>query len=120
MTRDRFHCLLIFVTALAIYGASAFPNNAFDEQVRTARAWLHGTMEIDAPDSYIEHAEFQGKKYALHPPMSAAVMVPFVALFGDNTNQVWVSVLIGAVDVVLVWMLLGKLKENDDGSIKGH
>lgn len=107
---------MVFITALAMYGATCWPDNAFDEQSRTARAWLHGTMDIDAPDSFIEHSAYQGHKYALHPPMSAAVMVPFVVVFGENVNQVWVGVLVGAIDVMLMWMLLGKLEGGRDVS----
>jgi hypothetical protein len=101
--------IAVFLVTLVVYAATAFPHNGFDEQSRQAYAWLHGRMDIDAPDSFLEHAEFQGRKFALHPPMSPILLIPVVAISGRGTNQVWPCVVLGAVDVTLAWMLFSTI-----------
>jgi hypothetical protein len=95
-----------------VYAATVFPHNGYDEQTRQAYAWLHGRMDIDAPDSFLEHAEFEGRKFALHPPMSPILLMPVVAISGRETNQMWPCVVLGAVNVALMWMLIGKVQES--------
>src|SRR5258706_490665 len=48
----------------------------------------------------------------LHPPLPAILLMPFTAIWGMDTNQTEFSVLIGAIDAALAWILLGRLKVN--------
>src|SRR5208282_2866374 len=100
---------IVFFLALMIYGATSFDQSPFNEQVRQAFAFIHGHITIDAPQSFLEHAQVGGYSYALHPPLPAFLLMPFVAIWGMGTNQTMFSVLIGAINVMLTWMLLFRL-----------
>jgi len=107
---ERWCLLAVFVACLAFYAVSMFPSTPYNEQVRQAFAFLHGHTYLDAPPDYIEHAQVGGFSYALHPPLPAFLITPVVAIWGMDTSQTMFSVVIGALDVVLAWMLLGRLR----------
>jgi hypothetical protein len=100
---------IVFVLALIFYAATMFPESPYNEQVRQSYAFLHGHLQIDAP-GYLEHAQVGPHSYALHPPLTAILLMPFVAIWGLNTNQTMFAVLIGAVGVMMAWVLLNRLE----------
>jgi len=101
----------VFVAFLAFYAITAGSDvSPFNEQVRQAVAFIHGHTYIDAPQSFLEHAQIGPYSYALHPPLPAFLLMPFVAIWGMDTNQAMFSVLIGATNVALAWILLGRLE----------
>ena len=104
----------MFATFLALYGATMFEPSPYNEQVRQAFAFVHGHTYIDAPQSFIEHAQIGPYSYAIHPPLPAIVLMPFTAIWGMDTNQTEFSVVIGAIDVALAWILLGRLNVNSN------
>jgi hypothetical protein len=101
---------IVFLLALIFYAATMFPESPYNEQVRQAYAFLHGHVQIDAPNSFLEHAQVGPYSYALHPPLAPILLMPFVAIWGMSTNQTMCSVLIAAVGVVLAWTLFKRLE----------
>jgi hypothetical protein len=98
----------IFVACLAFYTATwSADSTPFNAHIRQAFAFVHGHLDIDAPN-YIEHAQFHGKSYQLHPPLPAVMFIPFVAVWGMDTNQNVLSIILGALDVALAWRMLGR------------
>src|ERR1700756_3063883 len=95
---------IVFLLALMLYAATMFPETPYNEQVRQSYAFLHGHVQIDAPE-YLEHAQVGPYSYALHPPLTAILLMPFVAIWGLNTNQTIFAVLIGAFGVMMAWVL---------------
>ena len=92
-----------------------------------AEAFLDGRAEIDYPVPSTEESVgnwfFQdvlpverprgdepGKGLIPFPPLPAIVLLPFVAVFGLATDQQLVASVLGALDVVLCWWLLGRLR----------
>ncbi len=106
---ERWCLFAVFTACLALYAVTMFGATPYNEQVRQAVAFLHGHTYIDAPSTYLEHAEVGGFSYALHPPLPAVLLMPAVAIWGMDTSQTMFSAVIGAIDVGLVWMLLGRL-----------
>ncbi len=98
----------IFTVALVLYGATAAPPTPFNEPVRQAFAFLHGHAFVDAPP-YMEHVVVNGRSYLLHPPLSAILLMPAVAIWGLATNQTAVSVVLGAISVALAWRMLTRV-----------
>ncbi|HEU0235607.1 MAG TPA: hypothetical protein VFR14_04090 [Candidatus Limnocylindrales bacterium] len=47
------------------------------------------------------------------PPLPAILLVPFVAVFGLATDQQLIASVLGAIDVGLVWWLLGRLRVSE-------
>ena len=100
----------VFVLFLAVYAITAgFDTSPFDAHVRQAFALVHGHTYIDAPN-YIEHAQVGPYSYQLHPPMPSFMLMPFVAIWGMNTNQTMFSIVLGAIDVAIAWRMFGKFE----------
>ncbi|HUY26993.1 MAG TPA: hypothetical protein VMV27_06195 [Candidatus Binataceae bacterium] len=110
MFGERWCTFAVFVAFLAVYAVTMFEPSPYNEQVRQAVAFIHGHTYIDAPQSFLEHAQIGPYSYALHPPLPAIMLMPFTAIWGMNTNQTEFSVVVGALDVVLAWFLLGKFR----------
>ena len=107
---DNWTAFAVFVAFLAFYGATMFDPSPYNEQVRQAVAFVHGHIHIAAPDTFLEHAQVGPYSYSLHPPLAPILLIPFTAIWGMNTNQTEFSVVLGAIDVVLAWILLGRFK----------
>jgi hypothetical protein len=102
--------LAVFVLFLTFYSITAGSDtNPFNAHVRQAVAFVHGHTYIEAPN-YIEHAQMGPYSYQLHPPLPAILLMPFAAIWGQDTNQSYFSILIGALDIALAWRLLGRFR----------
>lgn len=95
---------IIFAAFAFFYYLTAVPFNANNEHIRLAWALLHGHPYIDGMPVH-EQVEFGGHIFILHPPLSAFVCVPFVAIWGLATSQVTILNLVGAVAVSLAYRL---------------
>lgn len=101
--------LAVFVTFFAFYSATgSLDATGFNEPVQQAYAFLHGRAWVEAPP-YMEHVTWRGHTYLVHPPLSAILLMPIVAIQGLSTNQTAISIVLGAVEVALAWRLLGLL-----------
>jgi hypothetical protein len=106
---ENWSAFAVFVGFLALYSVTMYPPSPYDAHVRQAFAFIHGHTYIDAP-IYIEHAQFQGRSYQLHPPLPAILLMPFVAIWGADTSQSLFAVAIGALDLALTWRMLARFK----------
>lgn len=104
----RWSWFAVFAAGLAFYAATIFPPSPYNEQVRQAVAFIHGHTYIDAPSSFLEHAQVGPYSYALHPPLAPILLMPVVKIWGMAANQTEFSVVLGALGIVLAWMLLGQ------------
>lgn len=103
---EGFSTFAVFTFFLAFYAATgSLDMTAFNAHVRQAFSFLQGHTYIDAPN-WIEHAHFKGYDYQLHPPLPAFLIMPVVAIWGMDTNQVVLSLLFGALDVAMAWRML--------------
>ena len=93
---------------LAFYAATMSRPTPYNEHVRLAWALLHGRAWVDAP-RYMEHVIVGGRSYILHPPLSAILMLPAVAIWGAAANQTAVAVIIGAISIALWWRLMDRV-----------
>jgi hypothetical protein len=107
---ERWCTATVFAAFLALYAVSSFPPTPYNEQLRQAVALIHGHTYIEAPTSYLEAAQVGPYRYALHPPLSAILMMPVAALWGMSGDQTAWSLFIGALDAALAWRLLGKFR----------
>lgn len=107
---ERWCTASVFSGFLALYAVTLYAATPYNEQVRQAVAFLQGHTYIDAPKSFLEAAQVGPYRYALHPPLPAIMLVPFVAIWGMATDQTTWSLYIGAIDVALAWRLLGRFR----------
>ena len=108
--------LALFVVALLVYLLSNPGRPDFyDHFVWQADAFLHGRTDIPYPVSVGAHRNdyFQdvlpvgdGRAQIPFPPLPAVLLLPFVAVFGLDTNSSVVAAVLGAVNVALCWAML--------------
>jgi hypothetical protein len=54
-----------------------------------------------------------GKYYVIFPPLPAVILMPFVALFGSETNQSTISMLIAALSVAVSYLVFKELLKDE-------
>lgn len=82
------------------------PRNWYDHYLYLAKSIAQGRVDIpDLPQFYHDKLEFKGKVYIPFPPGPSFLLLPFV-IFNNNITQQGVSVLIGAIDIALMYLLL--------------
>lgn len=106
----------LFVLALAVYvGSNPARPDFYDHFVWQADAFLQGRTDIAYPvtegpyqNGYFQDVLPTGPDRAQipFPPLPAIILLPFVAVFGLGTNGAAVAAVLGAVNVVLCWVML--------------
>jgi hypothetical protein len=108
--------IALFVLALVVYlGSNPTRPDFYDHFVWQADAFLHGRADIEYPVSSgpFRNDYFQDvlpvspdRAQLPFPPLPALVLVPFVTVWGLGTNAAVVAAVLGAVNVVLCWLML--------------
>jgi len=108
--------IALFVLALVVYvGSNTARPDLYDHFVWQADAFLQGRAEIAYPVTEGPHQNgyFQDvlpvgpdRAQVPFPPLPAIVLMPFVAVWGLGTNGAAVAAVLGAVNVVLCWVML--------------
>jgi hypothetical protein len=91
----------LLVTAL-ISHLRPTPYNNF---VLLAQALLHGQAWIDWPGNYIDALPYHGHYYVIEAPLPALLLLPAVAVFGLQTNQTLLGVVLTGVAIGAAWEL---------------
>ena len=99
------------------------PSN-FNHPLRLADAFLHGRLDV-ANAIELRHLDWaiypkddpNAKFYPLEPPGTALVVVTGVALYGLALNQTLVSIVIGALNISVVFSLMRRLAEKLSAAI---
>ena len=105
---------IFFSLAFGIYYFSNLtPNDWYKHYVYLADSFIKGRIDVpQIPEFYQDVINFNGKKFLPFGPIPAVFLIPLVAFFGTSLSEVRVSMVIGAVNVVLVWLILSKLSLN--------
>ncbi|MBI2913711.1 MAG: hypothetical protein HYY03_07315 [Chloroflexi bacterium] len=88
------------------------PADWYKHYVYLSDAILHGTLDVGSvgiPDFYQDIVVVGGNKYLPFAPAPAVLLLPFVAIWGTHLSEVYFSMVLGAINVVLFWYLLGVL-----------
>lgn len=112
--------LILFVAFLVIYsltaGVSLARHSLAPHFVYLAESFLHGRLDlIHVPDPPYDLTPFAGRWYVSFPPLPALLMLPPVALRGLAVSDIAFSVVVGAADVALFWLVLERLGIGDWG-----
>src|SRR5512143_479686 len=113
--------LRVFCLAFIAYAVSAqvwaHPVSLAPHYVYLAQSLLHGHTDlIQLPPVTYDLLHFNGQWFVAGSPMPSILMLPFVAIFGVGFSDVLFSVVLGAIDVALVYMLLGSFLEHPSTS----
>ena len=109
-----FLVLSIAAVTLVLYRHTAFwmgwvntPPKAYWPSL--SEAFIHGRLYLENPPGTHDLTFYNGEWYVPNPPLPAFILLPLVALKGaDNINTVSVSIVIGVINVVLIYLLLAK------------
>ena len=107
---------LLFLTGAVVYYWSrpetTSPFNYFEY---LADAILNGRLNIErAPFYFEELVRSGGKSYLIYPPMPAILLLPFVAIGGISANQLFLSFLLGGLNVSLVYLTFRRLTDDSE------
>src|SRR5438876_8108145 len=94
-------------------GDEVRPHCWYQHYVYLAKALTQGTLDVskaEMPDYYQDSVTEGGKRYLPFPPGPALLLVPFVAVWGTSFSEVYFTMVLGAINVVLFWYLLGSLR----------
>ncbi|HZY97782.1 MAG TPA: hypothetical protein VFE35_11870 [Candidatus Cybelea sp.] len=89
------------ITALV----SQLRSTPYNNFVLLAQALLHGHAWIDWPGPYIDALGFAGRHYVIEAPLPALLLLPLVAIFGAQTNQTLLGVVLTGVTIGATWEL---------------
>ncbi|MEQ9618251.1 MAG: hypothetical protein RIG61_03645 [Deltaproteobacteria bacterium] len=106
--------LLFCVTGFLVYFLTQpGTENPFNYFTYLADAFLHGRLYVtDTPFYFEELVIRDGKSYVIYPPMPAVLIMPFVAVWGTSFNQALASLVLGGVNISLVYLITRRLTGN--------
>lgn len=108
---DRLFVIVLAILAGLIYWATHPDRVQLDGFVPLADALLHGRLSIGPGFGYLEHAPGpDGGGYMPYPPAPVLFVLPFVALFGPSFDQGIAAALVGAANIVLLWLVFRRLR----------
>lgn len=105
--------LLIFISAFLIYGLSAGlklgGQSKTPQYVYLAHSFLQGRLDLgELPASTYDLILFENKWYVIGGITPAILLLPLVAVFGKTFSDILFGVFIGALNVALMYSLLGR------------
>lgn len=106
----------LFGVSLAVFavfsGGKFFHQSQAPQFVYQAMAFLHGqTALLVNPPNLNDWARVGSRWFVSFPPFPAVAMMPFVALFGYQFNDVSFTVFFAALNVALFFLVLRQLSE---------
>src|SRR3990172_6078452 len=103
---------------LALFSGPRFSRQSHAPHfIYQADAWLHGQLHLRAsPPDENDWARVGGRWYVSFPPGPALLMLPGVALFGFEYVDVSFTVLFAALNVLLLFLVLERLRRSGDAA----
>ncbi len=105
MTRFKSAYVAALVALLVTALVSQLRPTPYNNYVLLAQAFLHGRAWIDWPGAYIDALQYAGRYYIIEAPLPAILLLPFTAIFGLQTNQTLLAIVLAAVAVGAAWEL---------------
>ncbi len=100
---------IISAVTFAVFFLSSDRYDPYNQYVRLAHSLWHGRLDIVNPPGYLELARYPDGAYVINPPAPAVLLMPFVAIWGLATNEVVISMVLGAAAVGLFWVATRQL-----------
>ncbi|HEY9089219.1 MAG TPA: hypothetical protein VIO36_13705 [Anaerolineaceae bacterium] len=98
--------LIVYALAASLNG-SIFATSVTPYFNYLADAFLHGQLALRlTPEKIADLVQYNGQLFLYWPPFPAVVLLPFVAIFGVGFSDIAFTLALGALNVVLVAVLL--------------
>jgi hypothetical protein len=104
-----FQAACIAALVFVIYFVTSKGSTSYDHFVRLVDAFFHGRLYIVNGPSWLELARYGDKGFVINPPAPTLFLIPWVAIWGLSTNQVIVSMLVGAAAIGFFWIAVTQL-----------
>lgn len=103
-----------FIITFAVYYLTGEGSSTpFHYFVPLSDAFLHGRLHVlEKPPWLNELLDINGKFYVIYPPMPAIMLLPQVAIFGLEANQTLASVILGSINVSIVFLIVRRITKN--------
>ncbi len=101
----------------AFTGQWPWSKNFYNSYTLQACRWLGGHLDLGQNYSHLEIAEYQGKFFVSFPPFPSYVMLPFAALFGENTPDGWIAVAVSLLGAFYLFRLLKHYEKSNESAI---
>lgn len=92
--------LIVYFTMCSFTGLWPWNENPYNSFSLQAEAWLNGRLDIEPEFTWLELGIYDDKSFVVFPPFPSYVLLPFVALFGRNTPDHWISLTITLIGVI--------------------
>ena len=100
----RYESVIVGVIAIAlILISSGLRMTQYNNYILLAQAFLNGRVWIDWPGGAIDALAFQGKYYVIEAPFPALILLPAVAIFGNQASQTILAGILGGIAVGAAW-----------------
>ncbi len=99
--------LLCYLLIHDLLGGTLLGHCPWDSYTLQAQAWLNGRTDLGENISYLELAVYNGKYYVSFPPFPSVVMLPFVLIFGVNTPNNLIIMIITLLTAAAAFTLCG-------------
>ena len=104
-----FQAACIAALVFIVYFVTSDRSTPYDHYVRLSDAFLHGRLYLENAPSWLELARNGDKGFVMEPPGPTLFTLPCVAIWGLNTNQAIISMIVGAGAIGLFWVAAKQL-----------
>lgn len=103
--------IIIFSIVLLTYFLSSPGETPYNYFTRLSQSLLSRKLYItENPPWMNELVLVENKYYVVYPPMPAIVLIPYVLLLGGSASQTTFSVILGSINITLVYLLIRRLR----------
>ena len=90
-------------------------HNPYNSYTLQACAWLEGRLDLGCDYSWLELAIVDGRYYVSFPPFPSYMMLPFAAIFGRDTPDGLIALMVTLLAVVYACLLYRRLRSDGHG-----
>jgi hypothetical protein len=104
--------LLALIAFQLVLGIMPFGISRAPHYIYQAESFLRGRWDITPPGPLHDAIKLHGKVYVVYLPFPALVMLPFVAMFGSHTSDIFITTVISALNLPLLYLLFEQARVN--------
>ena len=104
----------VFAVLCIFTGKYPWDSNPFNSFTLQACAWLNGRLDLGENYPWLELAIYEGRYYVSFPPFPTFFLLPFAAVFGENTPETAISWGITMIGISYAIRLCRLAKVSDD------
>jgi len=105
--------IVTLLSLQSLFGISPFGVSPAPHYVYQAESILQGRWDLTQPGPIHDTIHLHGKTYMVYPPFPALLMLPFVALFGAHTSDIFITTCISALNLPLMYLLFEQARFNN-------